>query len=92
MRQRTQIEPDGETSTTGRANLRIKNGTNISRTITIVSATSYQTEWSLSNSSGGVAPDKYFATWSTNSISISDFNFETEIVYKVDDNEFTYRL
>ena len=86
------IEPDSETSTTGRANLRIKNGTNISRTITIVSATSYQTEWSLANSSGGVAPDKYFATWSTNSISISDFNFDTEIVYKVDDNEFTYRL
>ena len=86
------IEPDSETSTTGRANLRIKNGTNISRTITIISARSYQTEWSLANSSGGVAPDKYFATWSTKPISISDFNFETEIVYKVDDNEFTYRL
>ena len=84
------IEPDGETSTTGRANLRIKNGTNISRTITIVSATSYQTEWSLANSSGGVAPDKYFATWSTNSISISDFYENTIIVYKVDDDEFTY--
>ena len=86
------IEPDSETSTTGRAHLRIKNGTNISRTITIISADSHLIDWSLANSSGGVAPDKYFATWSTNSISISDFNFETKIVYKVDDNEFTYRL
>jgi hypothetical protein len=86
------IEPNSVTFTTGHANLRIKNGTNISRTITIISARSYQTEWSLANSSGGVAPDKYFETWSTKPISISDFNFDTIIEYKVDDNEFTYRF
>ena len=84
------IEPDSETSTTGRANLRIKNGTNISRTITIISARSRQTEWRLSYSSGGVAPDKYFETRSTIPISADDFNESTIIVYKVDDNEFTY--
>ena len=86
------IEPDGETSTTGRANLRIKNGTNISRTITIVSARSYQTEWRLSNSSGAVVADNYFETFSNNAISINDFYYDTEIVYKVDDNQFTYRI
>lgn len=85
------IEPDGETSTTGRANLRIKNGTNISRTITIISAKTSQTEWKLSNSSGVVVADNYFETYSNNAISINDFyHHGTKIVYKVDDNEFTY--
>ena len=82
------IDQSGES---GRVNVRIKNGTNIARTITITSLDCANKELELNDTSQVVEPGQYFEAYSNKTTSVSDYNRETIVNYKVDSYEFEYR-